>query len=164
MVKKFTREEIDKNFLQACYQADLKNVVMYAEMYNANLNCYDPLHYARALIYALRGCSGVDSEGELIVKYLVNKGAEINFKHGDKWKNKDSQPYFIYHAVTSNANVSDDLVYFLLKKGALENIDYVPTTEVGKIYGSAREEIRKSRPNLYNRLIKEKLISSRNGR
>ena len=76
-------------------------------------------------MYALNQCSKHDDTADSIIKYLVQSGAEINFKHGDKRSLMTSRPYFIYHAVT-NFNCSDDLVYFLIRKGGTANLDYVP--------------------------------------
>ena len=160
--KKLSQEDVNSLLIQACHDGNLIKVVKCVEAYDANVNCTDSLGYAKALVYALRSCMGKDSEGELIVKYLVNRGAEINFKHGDKGSNMDSRAYFIYHAANDTMHVSDDLVYFLVKKGAVSTLDYVPITKRANANISALEEIRHNRPSLYDRLLKERLISSKN--
>lgn len=159
--KRLSQREININFVKACNNCDLKNVVNYIG-HGADVNSTDPAGYSRALMYALYQCSTDDNTGELIVKYLVESGAEINFKHGDKGSLMTSRPYFIYHAVT-NFNCSDDLVYFLIKKGGTANLEYVPTTGEQK-YNSALTEIIKSRPELYKKLLKEKIVSKKNTR
>lgn len=162
--KKLSQDDVNQLFIQACYDGDLAKVVTAVQEFKANINCMDSLNYARALVYALRSCEGKDSEGEQVVKYLVNQGAEINFKHGAKGEYMDSRPYFIYHAAQNTLNVSDDLVYFLIQKGAKDYLNYVPTTSKGEHYVSALDKIKFHRPNLYKKLVKEKIVVETNKR
>ena len=156
--KKMKQDEIDIEFIRACTRGDLASVVKWVDGYGANVNSMDALNYARALIYALRGCDGARSEGELVIRYLVNHGAEINFKHGDKQTYNDSRPYFIYWVAACNSSqVSDDLVEFLIKKGASEVLEYVPTTK-SQNYSSAKDIIKQRRPKLYEKLVKQKVV------
>ena len=122
--KNVSQEEINLDFVVACNHGNLVKVVQYVEEYGADLNSYDKANYARALVYALRSCNGKGSEGEVLVKYLVNRGAEVNFKHGDKGSYNDSRPYFIYWAAENPNLVSDELVEFLIHKGAANVLDY----------------------------------------
>lgn len=163
--EKLTQEDVNILFVQACHDGDLIKVVRTVEEMGANLNATDKLGYARALVYALRSCGEPGDNGELIVKYLVNRGAEVDFKHGDKGSNMDSRPYFIYYAANNTFHISDDLVYFLIKKGHPETLTYTPLTKVGgSMYKSALDEIKSNRPNLYKRLISEKIISNKMSR
>lgn len=162
--KKLTQDDVNLLLVQACHDGNLNNVVRAVEEFGANVNATDKLGYARAMLYALRSCGNPGDTGELIVKYLVNKGAEVDFKHGDKRSNMDSRPYFIYFAANNPLHVSDDLVYFLVKNSNPNNLTYVPTTKVGSQYGSALEEIQRHRPKLYKKLVEEKIVSNKNNR
>ena len=159
--KKMSQDEINIRYVQACNQCDLEKVVKYVGL-GADVNATDALRYTRALMYALNQCSKHDDTAELIVRYIVTNGAEINFKHGDKGSLMASRPYFIYHAVT-NYQCSDELVYFLIQKGGTSNLDYVPTAGEQK-YNSALDEIIKTRPELYKKLLKDKIVSKKNMR
>ena len=99
----------------------------------------------------------------MLVKYLVNRGAEVNFKHGDKGSYNDSRPYFIYWAAENPNLVSDELVEFLIHKGAANVLDYKPTTKVSN-FKSASEVIKSCRPKLYEKLVKDKVIKDINKR
>ena len=156
--KKVSQQEVDLMLISACKSLDLDKVVKCVEEYRANLNAMDAANYARVLIYALRACEGKDSKGETIVKYLVNRGAEVNFKHGDKGVYNESRPYFIYWAAENTNFVSDDLVEFLVKKGGAATLDYVPTTK-RQNFKSAKEIIKTRRPELYKKLVKNKVVS-----
>lgn len=158
--KKYSQEDIDIMLIVACKNLDLKTVVRCVEEYKANLNAMDAANYARVLMYALRSCEGKDSTGEVIVKYLVNHGAEINFKHGDKGVYNDSKPYFIYWACENPNHVSDELVEFLIKKGGVTTLEYTPTTKSSN-YISAKEMIKNRRPELYKKLVNNKTIVDR---
>jgi hypothetical protein len=147
----------------ACKRLDLNAVIKCTEEYGANLNAMDAANYARVLVYALRACEGKDSKGETIVKYLVNRGAEVNFKHGDKGVYNESRPYFIYWAAENTNFVSDDLVEFLVKKGGAAALDYVPTTK-RQDFISAKDMIKNRRPELYKKLVKNKIVSEGNKR
>ena len=162
--EKLSKEDVDILFVQACHSGDLAKVVRAVEEFGANINATDKLGYARALMYALRACSTPGDDAELIIKYLVNKGAEVDFKHGDKGSNMDSRPYFIYFAICNDANVSDELVYFLVKKGDPKTLTYVPTTKIGSQHGSALDKMKTIRPNLYKKLVSEKIVSNKTNR
>lgn len=162
--KKLTQDDVNLLLVQACHDGDLNKVVRAVEEFGANVNATDKLGYARALVYALRSCGRPGDTGELIVKYLVNKGAEVDFKHGDKKSNMESRPYFIYWAANNPQHVSDDLVYFLIKNSNPKTLSYVPTTKVGSQYGSALDEIKSSRSSLYKKLIDEKIIVNKTTR
>ena len=162
--KKLSQDDVNQLFIQACYDGNLARVVTAVQEFKANINCTDGANYARALVYALRACEGKGSEGEQVVKYLVNQGAEINFKHGLKGEYKDSRPYFIYYAAENTYGVSDDLVYFLIKNGAKDYLNYVPTTEKGSHIISALDKIKFGRPDLYKKLVKEKIVDDTNKR
>lgn len=155
--KMMSQEEINLEFVLACNMGDLAKVVKYVDGYGADVESMDKSHYAKALVYALRSCDGEGSEGELIVKYLVNHGATVNFKHGDKQTHYDSRPYFIYWAADNPNQVSDDLVEFLIEKGAKRVLDYKPTTKSNNLK-SASEIIKCSRPKLYAKLVKKNII------
>lgn len=162
--KKLSQDEVNLLLVQACNQGNLNNVVKAVEEWGANVNATDKLGYARALIYALRSCGNPGDTGELIVKYLVNKGAEVDFKHGDKGSNMESRPYYIYYAANNPLHISDDLVYFLIKNSNPKNLTYVPTTKIGSQHGSIVEEIKKYRPKLYEKLLQEKIITNKSSR
>jgi len=155
--KLMSQEEIDLAYVRACAHGDLAQVVKYVDGYGAYMDAMDKANYARALVYALRSCNGEGSNGELIVKYLVNHGAVVNFKHGDKQTYNDSRPYFIYWAAENVEHVSDNLVEFLVKKGAWRVLDYKPTTKSYN-YPSASELIKSRRPKLYAKLVKQNVI------
>ena len=158
--KKVSQQEVDLMLIVACKRADLNTVIKCVEEYGANVNAMDAANYARVLIYALRACdNGKGSKGETIVKYLVNRGAEINFKHGDKGSLTESRPYFIYWAAENTNFISDDLVEFLVRKGGAAALDYVPNSKTQN-YKSAGEIIKTRRPELYKNLVKNKVITS----
>ena len=156
--KKMSQNEINMELVRACHDNDLSNVVNYVG-YGADVNATDSLGYCRAIMYALDNCSKDDNTAELIIKYLVQNGADINFRHGDKNTLMTSRPYFIQY-VASNPNCSDELVYILIKKGGTANLEYVPTNGEKK-YISALDEIKAHRPLLYKKLLKEKLIETK---
>lgn len=162
--KKLSQDDVNILLVQACHDANLNNVVKAVEEWGANVNATDALGYARAIMYALRSCGNPGDTGELIVKYLVNKGAEVDFKHGDKGSKMDSRPYFIYYAANNPLHVSDDLVYFLIKNSNPRNLTYVPTTKVGSQHASIADEIKRYRPNLYKKLLQERIISNKTSR
>ena len=153
-----SQQEVDLMLIRACKSLDLNTVIKCVEEYKANLNAMDAANYARVLVYALRACEGKDSKGETIVKYLVNHGAEVNFKHGDKGSYNESRPYFIYWAADNTNFVSDDLVEFLIKKGGAATLSYVPTTK-RQNFKSAKEIIKTRRPELYKKLLKNKVVT-----
>jgi hypothetical protein len=156
--KKVSQQEVDLMLIVACKRLDLNAVIKCTEEYGANLNAMDAANYARVLVYALRACEGKDSKGETIVKYLVNHGAEVNFKHGDKGSYNESRPYFIYWAADNTNFVSDDLVEFLIKKGGASTLSYVPTTK-RQNFKSAKEIIKTRRPEIYKKLLKNKVVT-----
>ena len=153
-----SQQEVDLMLIRAIKSLDLNTVIKCVEEYKANLNAMDAANYARVLVYALRACEGKDSKGETIVKYLVNHGAEVNFKHGDKGSYNESRPYFIYWAADNTNFVSDDLVEFLIKKGGASTLSYVPTTK-RQNFKSAKEIIKTRRPELYKKLLKNKVVT-----
>ncbi len=159
--EKLSQSELDIRLVQACHNGDLKKVVKYVGL-GANVNATDALGYGRALSYAIDNCSRDDDEADLIVKHMVECGAEINFKHGDKGSLMASRPYFIYYAVT-NYNCSDDLVEYLIRKGGTANLDYVPTKGEHQ-FKSALDELIRLRPNLYNKLVKKGIVSNKKSR
>ena len=156
---KVYKEDADLMLVQGCHDGDLSKVVRAVELYEADVNAMDAAGYARALIYALRCCNGNDDVGETIVKYLINNGAEVNFKHGDKYSHEESRPYFVYW-VAENRFASDDLVYFVITHSDKENLYYKPTSKAYRhMYEGTIDVIKKSRPKLYKKLLDKKVIT-----
>lgn len=159
--KKLSQRDVDDLLIQACRTHDLKKVTLCVENYGANVNTKDHGGYASVLVYALRACHKQDQESELIVAYLVQHGANINDRHGTKLSHMDSRQSILYYAATNVDDISDKLVEYLVKHSNLETLNYSPSTKVSKPYASsAIEEIKNKRPQLYQKLLKGKLVPS----
>ena len=113
--KKLSQRDVDDMLIEACKTSNIAKIVRCVEDYGANVNSSDQAGYSKVLIYALKACHKKDKDAETIIKYLVHRGANINFKHGTKGSNMESRPYFIYYAAANNVDVSDNLVYFLVR-------------------------------------------------
>ena len=147
----------DAKLLIACHRGNFKKVQEAVETYNADVDAGT----TRALFYALNSCSDINRQGEKIIKYLINRGAEVNFRHGPVHLEEEYKPYFIFF-VANNDYVSDDIVYFVADKSSYEALTDAPQTRFdGK---RAIDIIREKRPNVYDRLMQRAKVIESNKR
>ena len=143
----------DALLLIACHRGDYNKVKETVEEYGADINAGRP----RALFYALNSCSPVNQDGEKIIRYLVNKGAEVDFRHGPVSLPDVCKPYFVFF-VANNDYASDDIVYFVASKSSKEALSNVPRTRFDD--KSALAIIKEKRPSVYKMLVENGLVES----
>ena len=167
--KKLTQREIDTLYIQACHASDVKRIQYAVEVLKANVNAKDKSGYAPAIVYLLaHGTETNASDIELAARYLITKGANIDFKYGDKNKVGNSKPYLLYY-VAKDTNLSDNFVHYMIKKiestkkpGEMqEYLEYTPSTKYIEPISSIKKVIEAKRPKLFQKLVKEGLINNR---
>jgi len=139
--------------LIACHAGDFEKVVEVVEKYNPDLNTGNP----RALFWALNACNGEGCNGEKIIKYLIDNGAEVDFRHGPLSWEDNQKPYFVCF-VADNDYASDEVVHFVVSKSSKEALSDRNRGRFEPL--NAFDIIKEKRPMLYKKLVNEGLVDS----
>jgi len=167
--KKLSQKEVNTLYVEACNRLDLAKIAYALNVLNADVNAKDPLGYLPAIAYVGRK-TGVGEEErrhiDAIMRTLIAKGADIDFKYGDKHVANKSKPYFL-HLIASNSTFSDDLVFKMVdmlnqkyknKDFLREYLDFKPQTKSHEPISSISTIIQKQRPELYTKLQNQGLV------